>query len=637
MLFAALLLVGCGARPVAPTARLDVLHDVFVRGAPAPAGAAERVALTFTGPDACTADLLARLRAPAPNAKPVVATFFLERSALEKAAKTDPEGLKIVVGRLATEGHAIGLGVPVIESAWAKDPAAFRAGLAEEAAAVEALLRAHGLPLEQPIRLWRPTGPQVDLTVLGLAAAADRPVVLWTLHGGGVPHEQLVAELAGRVGDGDIIALPTSAGCGLVDELPGLAEHLRATGLEAVTVPVILGRTLNRHRPAKVARYHGLGLPEACVEPLGLAASSATETAATRWGLVVSEAPEVVRVLPIPAADTAQALVTEVLPAARRLWATGDWSARPGCARRVDRARLLAPVSAHGAQGVNRLPTRKTGWWVVADVGIERRDPRALAGPERPVTLPAPPDLVRLEARQRFPWRLRGLLAAALQSLQLEVPLLVESRSSVAVVVGASLEADEDGVPPRASVLRAAIAGYVQVAEVTLGEYLFLARRYPADLPRLQRAARAADGFLRAGPFVVSAIAQGGAPDPARLGPDGQAAFSQEPATLLAAVLRAGHQLHPGDIIAVAAPPVAGPPSLPPSEAGPSLRATLRRDLARSMAAGFDRGTYLRPGSVRRVYTDHLGALAFRMVVPPGVSAPIGDGQPLVGPREGAQ
>ena len=271
---------------------------------------------------------------------------------------------------------------------------------------------------------------------------------------------------------------------------------------------------------------------------------------------------------------------------------------------------------------------------------------RALGAPDGALVLPDLTDLVRIEARQRLPWRLRGLVAGALRQLDLAVPMLVEARPTVGVVVGTALtpppaangKDDEiNGESPldaaRSAVGVGAVGGYVQLVEWTLSEYLYLARRHPAALPDLQRAARAADGFLRVGPFVVLPDGAGSAPDPARLGPDGAAPLSADPQLLLARVLAAGHALAPGDLVFAAPEPVVGPPEVAPPTDTDSLRAALRRGLAAAVTVGFRRPEYLRPGSVVTVDGDQLGRQPLRVAVPPGVNAPTRDALPLVDPR----
>ncbi|MCA9547541.1 MAG: hypothetical protein KC613_24220, partial [Myxococcales bacterium] len=123
---------------------------------------------------------------------------------------------------------------------------------------------------------------------------------------------------------------------------------------------------------------------------------------------------------------------------------------------------------------------------------------------------------------------------------------------------------------------------------------------------------------------------------PAKVGPDGRAAIPQgDAAGLLARVLAMGKPLQAGDVVVAAPPPVVGPPDLAPAEPMPSLRATLRRDLARAVARGLASPAYLRPGSVLAVDGDLLGRLALRVAVPPGVAAPTPDALPLVTPRGG--
>ncbi len=592
-----------------------VFHDVYLRGAPATQGPG-RVALTFEAVTPCTATLLGRLRVPAPGAAPIVATFFVDRASLQGAAEDDPVALRANLRRIVAEGHGLALTLGELPERWRRDPAAFRAGLVEEARAVEALLAAHGLEGTALPRLWRPPAAQLDLRHLGRVAGVDRPAVLWSLRAPTDSPERIAAHLAARWTDGDIVALPGAGrGCPAAEAAPLLAAALKASGLSTVTVPALLAARLPRHEPLRVARYHGPGLPGPCHDPLGIPAASAGDEAAMRWGIVQQERPDGrVVLLPLPGrASTAAAFVAEARPVAERLWADREaWRARPACLRMVEPHHLAPPVTVEGAGSRAR-------WWVVGPGGIEERDPRALSGGSLPVVLPTLADLVRVEAIQRLPYRLRGLVAGALTGLGLQVPLLVEARATAGIVVGRPLRAPAAEDP---EALRSAIAGYVQLAEVTLAEYLYLAERSPSDARVLERVARGIDGFVRAGPFWNLAGGPGATPDPARTGPNGAGAFEVPPEALLAAVLQRGEVLRPGDVVAAAPPPVAGPPRLLEPVDATTWRSVTRLGLARAVALGLGREDYLRPGGVVHFDGDLLGRLTVRVAVPPGINLP---------------
>ena len=610
---------GGGPSPGPELARLDVFHDVYLRGGPAPQGAPARVALTFDALTPCTADLLARLRSPGEGLSPVLATFFVDRASLELAAGEDPVALRALLARLVAEGHGLALRVVELPQRWRLDSAAFRQGLAEEARAVRRLLARHGFE-RGGLRVWRPPAADLDLLHLGQVAAADRPAVLWSRFVQADHPERMVGHLAGRLADGDIVALPgAGAGCPAVAAVPLLAEALQAAELEAVSVPVLLGRALARHEPLRLVRYHGQGLAAACHEPLGVPLRGPDDGQAPRWALVHDERPDgTVVALPLPGlARSARAFLEDGLSTARRLWSErAAWRGRPGCLREVSPHRLGPPVTAEARDG----PKGHARWWVVGRGGVEERDFRALTAGSLPVVLPTLADLVRLEAVQRLPWRLRGLVAGALGRLGLQVPLLVEARATTGLVVGAAL--DTAAVKGPRAVLRQAIAGYVQLVEVSLAEYLYLARRSPSDRKILFRVARGADGFVRAGPFWTLPAVAGGAPDPARSGPNGRASFTEPPEALLVRVLQAGVRLRPGDVVAAAPRPVIGPPSLARPVEGASFRGEARQGLARSIFVGMTRDAYLRPGGVLRFDGDLLGRQTLRVAAPPGVDLP---------------
>ena len=606
---------GCGSGPAnaPPPSPLDVFHDVYLRGGPGDG----RVALTFEAVTPCTADLLARLRAPAEGAAPVVATFFVDRASLEAAVEADPVALEATLRRIVAEGHGLALTVARLPQRWRLDPASFRDGLVRESREVTRLLEANGVEQAQLSRLWRPPAGALDLVHLGRVADVDRPAVLWSLRAEVGPAERMVADIAARVADGDIVSLPGAGkGCPAVDAVASLADVLQSAGLRAVTLHALLGRALARHEPLRVVRYHGKGLPAPCHAPLNLAATGAPDQDAQRWGLVHYEQPDgTAWVLPLPgAAGPTSGFIGAGLPVARRLWSDREsWRARPGCLRAVPAHRMGPPVTAE-ADG------RRARWWVVGRGGVEERDPRALTAATLPVVLPTRADLVRLEAVQRLPWRLRGLVAGALGRLGLEVPLLVEARATTGLVVGRPL--DVSAVSGPRSVLRDAIAGYVQILEVSLAEYLYLAGWSPSDRKALRRAARGADGFVRAGPFWTLSAVAGGTPDPMRTGPNGRVPFDAPPEALLVRALQAGARLRPGDVVAAAPEPVEGPPrSKKIPEAG-SFRAAVRAGLTSSIVRGLTLPAYLRAGGVLHFDGDLLGRQTLRVAVPPGVDVP---------------
>jgi hypothetical protein len=322
--------------------------------------------------------------------------------------------------------------------------------------------------------------------------------------------------------------------------------------------------------------------------------------------------------------------VTGRLAVARALWTDrARWRALPACLRQVEAWRVEAPLTARRASG------ERAAWWVAGAEGVRPRDARAVGSPARPVVLPTRADLTRLEARARVPWRLRGVVADALARLELEMPLLVEARSTVAVVVGAPLAPDllKEAPAEQRRALSGAVAGYVQILEVSLGEYLFLATWSPADADLLASAARDGDGFLSAGPFLTLPAAPGGAPRPEALGTDGRSALAEPAERLIARVLRAGTHLRPGDVVEAEPPPVVGAPPPPGDHPGPDAAAPGMRDqLALAVVRGFANAAYLRPGHVWRADGDLLGRQTLRVALAPGVAVPATDLRPLFEP-----
>ena len=607
-----------------PRERLDVFHDVYFRGGGAPASAPPRVALTATGLGACTAPLLARLHEPAPGKSGLPVTFFLEPAHVEVEHATDQAAVKATFARLTAEGHAVALAVDAIPSAWRADPAEFRAGLGREGGLLGQALRQAGGPAPRSPLVWR--GPVQDDSLLGWGAVVDRPQVYWSLHLDleTTSPEVVEARVAATARDGDIIELAAPADgprCGWVENVPALARGLEAAGLQVVDLTTLLRPELGRYEAARLIRYDGPGLGAACREALHLPparppAGSAPvgplrdpSARAVRWGLLAHDDATHLKVLPLPGGEgTLGALIGGEAADAASLWARRrEWRGLPSCLVEVEPARRLGPVTPDGRV------------YVVDAAGATRRDARAVAAPERPAVLPTREDLVRVEARQRLPWRLRGLVAQTLAGLSLETPMLVEARATVGVVVGRPLSA---GAAPDPAALRAAVAGFVQFTELSLGEYLFLARLYPGDSDALARTARAADGFLRPGPYVVLRGAPGAAPAPEHLGVTGGPNLETSPEALLARALAGGANLGPGDVVLWGPRPVEGGPDVSPGRARGVGRAAVRRLLAESVLRGSTRAAYLRPGNTFVADADLLGAIRFRLVVPPGVHMP---------------
>lgn len=612
------LLAGCGAAPTPDPMIDDVFHDVWLRGAPS-TGARGRVALTVPGPGPCTDRLLA---AAAEVSPPVALTVMLDEAALAAAAADGP-ALRATLARVQADGHGLGLRVPALPADWRSDPASLRRGLSTSAEAVRATLRAHGIE-PPPLRAWRP--PSADPATLKAAAGGGRPVVLWSLRApAGEGFAAALDPLLERLRDGDIVALPAgdAPGCAVAAALPRIAAALSAAELDAVPLDGLLGPQAARYDPPRVVRFRGPPASAACAALEGSPAVSSEDSPtdeADRWGLVHAAGPAGVVVLPLPGEAGSTAALLADRARVEALWARrADWAARPACLRTVPRARLRAPITAEAPPGV----------WVVGPAGIERRDGRAIGHPGGPAVLPDRADLARFEARQRLPWPTRGVVAGALEALGLDVPLLAELRGTVAAVVGAPLGPEHAGDE---AALRRAVAGYVSVAELSLGEYLFLAESLPASGEALRRTARAADGFVRPGPLLVLGGA-GRGPDPTRLGLDGVAAFAEPPMALLGRVVAAGHRLAPGDVVAAAPPPPRGAPLVFPTGEAESMGAALRTALGRSLLVAMVLPVYLRPGATRRLDGDLLGESRLRVAVPAGIAAPATEARPLTEQR----
>lgn len=618
----AVLALGCGAGPTPRPLIDDVFHDVYLRGAPSPGGRG-RVALTVPGPGPCTDRLLA-----------VAAEHGLALTVMVDAAALDAaEGpaLKATLARIDTDGHGLGLAPRSLPADW-QDPVAFRQGLAEITRAVRAHLTAHGIEAP-PLRAWRP--PSADRATLAAARAAERPIVLWSLRApGGPDFAPALPALLDRLTDGDIVALPAGdrGACPAADGLPRVAAALKAAALDAVPLDALLAPHAARYGPPRVVRFRGPPPSAACRALAGAPPEDPVPEQplpppdAARWGLVHAVGPGEVTALPVGGDEGTAALLAD-RGRIDRLWAArAAWAARPACLRTIPIDRLLPPIT----------PTRGAapiGWWSVGAEAIERREPRAIGAPGGPTLLPDRADLARFEARQKVPWAARGVVAGALEMLGLDVPLLTELRSTLALVIGARLTpdaADDDAA------IRRAIAAYAPVAELSMGEYLFLAESLPAAANQLRRTARAADGFLRPGPMLVLA-APGRGPDPGRLGLDGGATFGERPVALVRRLLADGRALEPGDVVAAAPPPPRGAPLVFATGRAESMGAALRTALGRSLLVAMMLPIYLRPGATRGFDGDLFGRWRLRVAVPAGVAAPATEARPLgQRPREEA-
>ena len=611
-------LMGCGGNPAPPPARLDVLQHVYLRGA---TPQTPTVALTIDGLGRCTPAILDALAGPATQPRRFVATFFIDPE--EWSTLHADEARRPVLTRLVKEGHAVALGPKTVPAAWQKNPMTMRQGLSAMSATLRGWTGSEGLT---PLRAWRPRDT-VDFRVLGRAANAEQPVVLWSLHAdhaahgpAGQTHEALIARLADRITSQDIVALPgtervdADQQCPTARALDAFADPIRTKGLTPVTIDALLGARYARHMPPRLVRYRGAGRPVQC--PLDGLPSVKPEARVLRWGLVIERAGDALRVLPVGSDRSTAATVQD--PAIRDAWrARASWQGKPGCLRRVSLTQLETPITPEGPYG-------RVRWWSRTADGVEQRDPRFVESTGQAVVLPTRADLVRIEARQRLPWGLRGVVAGALERLGLNSPLLLEARAGAGIVFARRVPVGAD-----AATILAALGGVVQIVELTAGEYLFLAQRSSRSADRLRTAARAADGFLRAGPFLV--LPSEGVPDLTRIGPNGHAALTGV-VELAQAILRSGQALRPGDVISDGMPAIVGPPAAASPPGVFSRRARLRHALARSILEGLSKPAYLRPGAVVNVDGDLLGQQTVRVAVAPGVSVPSPFIKPLVQP-----
>jgi hypothetical protein len=614
-----LFFAGCGGNPAPPPARLDVLQHVYLRGATSPT---PTLALTIDGLGRCTPAILDALAGPATHPRRFVATFFIDPE--EWSTIHADEARRPVLTRLAKEGHAVALGPKRVPAAWRENPITMRQGLSAMSASLRGWTGSIGLT---PLRAWRPRDT-VDFRIIGRAADAERPVILWSLHADhaahlprGQTHDALIARLGDRLSAQEIVALPgdervdADLQCPTARALEAFAAPIQSKGLTPVTIDQLLGPRYARHMPPRLVRYRGAGRPLQC--PLAALPSVTPDGRVLRWGLVIERAGDALRVLPVGADRTTAEAIAD--PAIRAAWRDrAAWQGKPGCLRRVSLTQLETPITVDGPNG-------RVRWWTRTAAGVERRDPRFVEATGQAVVLPTRADLVRIEARQRLPWGLRGVVAGALERLGLDAPLLLEARAGAGVVFARPVAVGAD-----AATILAALGGVVQIVELTAGEYLFLAQRAARAAGALRTAARAADGFVRAGPFLV--LPDDGVPDLMRVGPNGQAALTGV-VELAQAILRSGQSLRPGDVISDGMAAVVGPPAAASPPGVFSRRARLRHALARSILEGLSMSAYLRPGAVVKVDGDLLGQQTVRVAVAPGVSVPSPFIKPLVQPR----
>ncbi len=600
---------GCGSSAPAEAPGWHWLHHTWIRGAPA-VESPPRAALTFDGPSACTDALLTALAEGEAGAR---ATVFLDADRLDAAAEREADATTAMLRRLIGEGHGVGVALAAGEGT-------VRERLDAQTRRIAARFEAAGI--EPPdLRPWR--GAAGAWQWADAEAAPERPRVMYSFAPApGVPIERWLPALVDGVRDGDIVALPggppPDGGCPMAAAIPSVRAGLAAAGLEPVTVHALLHRELERYAAPQLVRFRGEGLAAGCGEALELPAAG-DDGAAERWGLVHRQLDDAWVVMPVPGEAGTTAALLAGRASIEALWRTrARWSGLPACLRRVPLGAIDAPL----------VTTEETGaWWVVGDGAPTRRSLRAIGSPTAPAVLPDRADLARYEVRQRVPFRWRGVVADALERLGLDTPLLVELRGTAAVVIGEAL------TPAHAAdrvAVRRAIAGVMPVAELTMGEYLFLAETVPGEAEVFRRTARAADGFLRPGPLLTLA-APGRAPDPSRLIVDDRRPLVEADA-LVARVLAAGHPLAPGDVVAAAPLAPRGAPIVFPTGAGESMAAALRTGLARSLLLAMMLPVYLRPGAVRPLDGAELGVQWVRLAVPAGVDAPATEARPLVEP-----
>ncbi len=610
----------CGAAPAARridepaasarSARRDVLREVFLRGAPVETAGTPRAALTVEGLDACSAGLLARAAQPGPGVTPLRLTFFLSAGDVTAALEASESGAREAIGRLRSDGHEVALRVDRAPLEGEVDARGFRALLAVEAAALRTALVDAGWPEVPEPRAWR--GPP-ERGLFDRSGFTDRPLVLWSVHPpdpASTSTDAYVADLVAAVRDADVLRWASAEGhCGLLESVGSTATAFGRAGVRAATLAEVLGAFATRRSTSRLLRFASDGAGP-CDDAPSVEAPTNGNALTARWGLVLDvPAGDRAVVVPLPGVGTVATRLVET-PAWPRIEAASAAPAR--CRVEVPQARWLSPLAADRAV------------WITGRGRPARRDARALASTATPLALPTLADLVRLESKQRLPWRLRGIVARALGGLGLSTPLLLETRTSVGVVVGRMLTPGALESPP--GELSSAIAGYVQWNETSLGEYLVLAEARPADADVLTRSAYAFDGALRAGPFLVIDPRGGGGAtiDPVLLPGPGAPAFERPATALLADVLRTGASLAPGDVV-VAAPAALEPAALEPAaenEVVPPGRAGLRQTVARALLAAAERDRWLRPGAPVETRADTLGLLAFRLVLPAGVAVP---------------
>ncbi len=583
-----ILLLGCAGSP-SPAPSWDLFHRVYLRGQLDGSG---RVALSFEGPNSCTPAILEALHKEELNA-----TFFLD---------PDKPLSKESFKRLQGEGQALALLIKELPEA--PDEAWFKAQRRRLEARFEGI---EGLRLEP---FWRLHNPNVE--ALRRAQSLAAPLLLWSLKLPQGDLEEMLSAGRRRWGDGEIIAFPDGgADCSTLPLITQLKGALAAEGLRVVPLPELLSPSLERHSSIRLIRLRqGIKLSSSCREALSFPPKEAY------WGMVDHISPEGIRFLPLVAPPSTAALL-EQAEALEVLWEQRRrWRALPACLRQVSMEALHSPFSPQGPQG-------RVHWWV-AGPELQSRDPRALAAPGEALILPALADLVRLESQQRLPRRLRGLVAGALSRLGLEAPFLVELRESAALVLSQPLSPELLRRSDALAQVQRAIGGYSAFLAASLGEYLFLAALEPQQAKLLQRMARAAEGFLHPGPFLVLAR-EGRGPIPDRLRLGRRPAFAEPPERLVMRVLRAGISLRPGDIIASPAPAVQ-PPSGALDRSAVTRRAALRGGLARSILHNLESLSYLRPGDGLALEAGLLGRQRLRLAVPPGIAVPSPEARPLV-------
>ncbi|MFN3197966.1 MAG: hypothetical protein ACE366_06045 [Bradymonadia bacterium] len=630
-----LTIAGCGgsgpvAEAVAPWTASS-LHHVYVRGGPAPEGTSPRVAITINGPDRCALRTLEALKSPGEGLKALPVTFFwspervrlLRQTKMEVAEGEGPSGQEAwsqIISTVAEDGHELALLAEPVYARWQSSPEDLAAGL-DEGRAILQSLDPRGEEGTLPLG-WRPPVDAIGPKLMRTAGEVGQPVMLWSLHVDARSPEALVQALSGRLGDGDIVVIDVAGAegedavsrpCVVAEAAEGIARALDEAGLKAVTLADMLGSAWRRFEPLRLTRYQGPGLSEACAEALELPYSAQSEREGPRWAIVDRRwRSGALRVMPLPGADASTTrIMTQWLSEAQSLWKRrGRWRGLPACLQAVPEGRILSPITlAHEGDGV------ASRWWWVGAEGVEERRPRMLTGPSRPLVLPARDDLLRIEALNGTSRRLRGVVSEALEHLGLEAPMLVEGRSAIGVVVG-------DPETPGA-------VGYVPVVEFALGEYRFLAALSPGEAGGLDRAARGAEGFFRAGPWITIPQGPGAWPRPHGIRLNGAQGLPDHPTRLLSTLDALGASPRPGDVLVPHPGPDIYAGLIPPT--GERLgRHIIRKKLQRLLKLAFKHGQFMRPGHVMQIDADALGQQAVRVALAPGVAPLLGGVDPLV-------